>query len=129
MVSARDAYDDWYDDEPYAEPVWHGEDAARRLSVVRAPALTFELVAPEDFEDAQRMADKLRAGVPVVVDLHGCDARLVGRLTDFASGLAYALEGSLQQVGRDVLLLTPDRVDVSGDAASDVRAPGFYNRV
>jgi FtsZ-interacting cell division protein YlmF len=132
MVSARDAYDDWYeDDEPYAAPQarWYEEEAPRPLAIVRPPALAFELIAPEDFDDAQRIADRLRAGVPVLIDFHGCDRSLAGRLTDFASGLVYALEGSLQHVGRDVLLLTPDRVDISGDDASAVREPGFYNRI
>ena len=54
---------------------------------------------------------------------------LAGRLTDFASGLVYALEGSLQYIGGEVLLLTPERFDISGDAASAVREPGFYNRI
>ena len=132
MVSARDAYDDWYDDdEPYAEPRArrYEEETPRPLSIVRPPALAFELIAPEDFEVAQRIADRLRAGVPVLIDFHGCDRALTGRLTDFASGLVYALEGSLQHVGSEVLLLTPDCVDISGDEASAVRSPGFYNRI
>ena len=65
---------------------------------------------------------------PVLVDLRGCSAQLSGRLTDFCSGLAYALEGTLQPIGREVILLTPRHVDVSGDEASAVREPGFYNR-
>jgi cell division inhibitor SepF len=132
MVSARDAYDDWYEeDEPYAEPEarWSREESPRPLSVVRPQQLVFELIAPEDFEVAQRIADRLRVGVPVLVDLQGCDRALTGRLTDFASGLVYALEGSLQYVGSEVLLLTPERVDISGDAASAVHEPGFYNRI
>ena len=86
------------------------------------------MVAPEGFEAAQTIADRLRAGAPVLVDLRGCDRQLAGRLTDFCSGLVYALEGTLQLVGREVLLLAPGHVDVSGDEASAVREPGFYNR-
>jgi cell division inhibitor SepF len=132
MVSARDAYDDWYDDdEPYAESEtrWEERRGARPLSLVRRPGLAFELVAPRDFDVAQHVADRLRAGAPVLIDFRGCDPVLTGRLTDFASGLVYALDGSLQYVGRDVMLLTPDRVDISGDAASAVREPGFHNRI
>lgn len=132
MVSARDAYDDWYeDDEPYAEAEarWREGSAPRRLSVVRPAAMTFELVRPADFEVAQRIADRLRAGASVLVDFEGCDRALAGRLTDFASGLVYALGGGLQHVGAEVLLLTPDDLTVSGDEESDVRAPGFYNRI
>ena len=97
--------------------------------MVRPAELAFEVVRPEDFEAAQRIADRLRAGASVLVDLEGCDRALAGRLTDFASGLAYALGGSLQHVGSTVLLLTPSHMAVSGDELSDIREPGFYNRI
>jgi FtsZ-interacting cell division protein YlmF len=131
MVTTRDAYDDWYeDDEPYGEPVDRWDDGpARPLELVRRPRFAFEVVAaPESFEVAQTIADRLRGGSPVLVDLRGCRAQLSGRLADFCSGLAYALEGTLQPLGRDVILLTPSHVDISGDEASAVREPGFYNR-
>jgi hypothetical protein len=131
MVSARDPYDDWYDDEPYAasEAGWHDERAPRPLSLVGPAPVEFELVRPEDFDVAQRIADRLRDGASVLVDFGTCDAALAGRLTDFASGLVYALGGSLQHVGREVVLLAPGAMQVSGDEASDIRAPGFYNRI
>ena len=132
MVSTRDAYDDRYeDDEPYgdADAGRYEGPAPRPLSVVRAAELAFEVVRPEDFEAAQRIADRLRAGASVLVDLEGCDRALAGRLTDFASGLVYALGASLQHVGDTVLLLTPRHMAVSGDELSDIRGPGFYNRI
>jgi cell division inhibitor SepF len=130
MVTARDAYDDWYEyDEPYGDVEERRHDhSSRPLELVRPARFAFELIAPESFEVAQTIADRLRAGAPVLVDLSGCDRQLAGRLMDFCSGLVYALEGTLQQVGREVLLLAPDHVDVSGDEASAVREPGFYNR-
>lgn len=131
MVSARDAYDEGYeDDEPYgiAGPEWDRTPASRSLELVARSRQAFELVAPDSFETAQVIADRLRAGVPVLVDLHGVDRELAGRLTDFCSGLVYAVEGTLQHIGRDVLLLAPSNARISGDAASAVREPGFYNR-
>jgi cell division inhibitor SepF len=132
MVTARDAYDDWYeDDEPggRAGDEWYEAPASSPLELVRPARFAFEVMpAPESFEVAQKIADHLRAGAPVLVDFRGCDEPLRGRLTDFCSGLAYALEGTLQHVGREVLLVTPNHVDVSGDEASAVREPGFYNR-
>ncbi len=35
----------------------------------------FELIAPEDFEATQHIADTLRAGVPVLIDFHACTPR------------------------------------------------------
>jgi cell division inhibitor SepF len=132
MVTARDAYDDdWHEDDvPDGEAGDRWDDGpARPLELVRRPRFAFEVVAaPEGFEVAQTIADRLRGGSPVLVDLRGCSAQLSGRLADFCSGLAYALEGTLQPIGREVILLTPCHVDVSGDEASAVREPGFYNR-
>jgi len=133
MVRARDAHHEWYEDEGRYRDPHDGRSAgsrdARGLELVRSPELAFELVAPEGFEAAQTIADRLRDGRPVLIDFHGCDPRLAGRLMDFASGLVYALEGTLQHVGDDVVLLSPDAVDLSGDEASGVRSPGFYNRI
>jgi cell division inhibitor SepF len=130
MVSARDPRDDRYDDHESrgARAGWDREPASRPLELVGRPRLAFELVRPESFEAAQTIADSVRAGIPVLVDFHDCDPDLTGRLTDFCSGLAYAVEGALQSVGRDVLLIAAHTVDVHGDVASAVRAPGFYNR-
>jgi cell division inhibitor SepF len=130
MVSARDAHDDWYDDEPRGDAGAErgGTRAPHPLALVDRAPLAFELVAPDSFDAAQTIADRLRAGTPVLVDLQGVDRELAGRLTDFCSGLVYAVEGTLQHVGRETLLLAPRRLDLSGDAASAIREPGFYNR-
>ncbi len=130
MVTVRDPYDWFGDDDGHGRPGrrWDADASRRPLEVVRRPELGFELVAPQDFGDAQHIADSLREGVPVLVDLGACDAELRGRLTDFASGLLYALGGTLQDIGGDVLLLSPGRVALSGDDASAVRRPGFFNR-
>jgi cell division inhibitor SepF len=131
MVSGRDAHDDWYgEDDPYGDagPGRDPRPAPRSLALVARPRLAFEVVTPDSFDAAQTIADRLRAGAPVLVDLAGADRDLAGRLTDFCSGLAYAVEGSLQPVGRGLLLLAPRHVDVSGDMASAVHEPGFYNR-
>ncbi|HEX5643419.1 MAG TPA: cell division protein SepF [Thermoleophilia bacterium] len=131
MASARDPHDHWHDDHDTGDDAGTGWDRwpkPRPLELVSHPQPAFELVKPESFEAAQTIADSVRAGIPVLVDFHDCDPGLAGRLTDFCSGLAYAVEGALQHVGRDVLLIAAHSVDVHGDVASAVRSPGFYNR-
>jgi hypothetical protein len=64
MVTASDAYDDWYEDDERSEGP-EGDWAAgpsRRLDLVRRPELAFQLIAPGSFEDAQMVADRLRDG-------------------------------------------------------------------
>jgi FtsZ-interacting cell division protein YlmF len=131
MAPARDPHDHWHDrhdPDGDAGTGWDRWPKPRPLELVSPPQLAFALVRPESFEAAQAIADSVRAGVPVLVDFHACDPDLAGRLTDFCSGLAYAVEGALQRIGRDVLLVAARSVDVHGDVDSAVRAPGFYNR-
>jgi len=128
MGRADDAYE-WYEDEE-AAAAWRYEESAgvRPLELVRPTPARIRVVAPDDFEAAQAIADHMRRDALVLVDLRGCTPALNGRLTDFCSGLVYALEGSLQHVADGVLLLAPRHVDVSGDEGSDIRLPGFHNR-
>jgi len=128
MIRVRDAYDDLYDQDRPPEEPGEGRRRVRPLALAAGPALGFQLVAPDGFEAAETIGERLRAGTPVLVDLHRVDPETADRLTDFCSGLVYAVDGGLQQVGRDVLLLTPDRLDVTGDELSAVREPGFFNR-
>jgi cell division inhibitor SepF len=73
------------------------------------------LVVPRGFNDAQSLADRFKAGIPVILNLQGADAELSKRLMDFASGLTYALGGGMQRVADKVFLLTPQNVQVSAE--------------
>jgi cell division inhibitor SepF len=96
---------------------------------VRPQRLEFALITPQDFTAAQLIADRLRAGRPVIVDLQACGPDSSKRLTDFCSGLTYALEGSLQCIGETVIVLLPHGVEVSSDAPGSLPERRFFNRV
>ncbi len=70
-------------------------------------------VSPVSFNEAQEVADKFMAGVPVIVNLQGAERELSRRLVDFASGLCYGLHGQMERVTNQVYLLTPTDVQVS----------------
>src|SRR5688572_24290538 len=56
------------------------------------------LVTPNNFNDAQEIADRFKQGVPVILNLQTSDAELSKRLIDFGSGLTYALDGGMQKI-------------------------------
>src|SRR5688500_410258 len=64
-------------------------------------------VAPKSFQDAQEIADRLKAGVPVIVNLQAADRDLMRRIIDFSSGLTYGLGGEMERTADRVYLLTP----------------------
>jgi cell division inhibitor SepF len=92
-----------------------------------APAKV-HVVEPKAFNDAQEIGDRLRSSTPVIVNLQGLDRDLQRRLIDFASGLCYALGGTMSKVGDQVFLLTPPNVEVSDDEKDRLRDRGLYRR-
>jgi len=125
---ASDDYDDYGDDDGFTAPAEY-ERAPRPLAVVRPQRLSFSLVTPQDFAAAQQIADHLRADRPVIVDLQSCGRDLSERLIDFCSGLTYALEGSVEYLGDEVVLLAPRHVDVSSDGIGGLQEGRFLNQL
>jgi len=126
LPSAPEA-DEW----PAEEPTRSRRGGATRLrSVDTGPPAKVHLVVPRSFNDAQQIADRFKAQVPVIINLQGADTDLSKRLIDFSSGLTYALDGSMQRVADKVFLLTPRNVELSAEErAKALERGGFFNQV
>ena len=87
------------------------------------------IVVTREFEDAQHIADRFRADIPVIANMQSCEAGLATRLIDFCSGLTYALDGGLQRIDDRVFLLAPRNVELSSDGTDEFLEKGFVNQV
>jgi cell division inhibitor SepF len=138
-----DEYDDYaYDDlEPEEEPrprrgrrSIEPERAPRRggatvTAIPTAAPARFHLVQPTSFNDAQEVGDKFKDGFSVLMNLSAADPELSRRLIDFASGLAYGLNGAMQPVADRVFLMTPAGVQVSAEERRRfLEERGFFNQ-
>ncbi len=102
-------------------------DHARNMTI--APQAKVHIVEPASFNDAQEIADKFKANIPVIINLQLSDADLSKRLIDFSSGLTYALDGGIEKVAEKVFLLTPSNVEVSAEEKRRLREKGFFNQM
>lgn len=64
-------------------------------------------VRPRRFDQAQEVADAFKEGQPVIMNLEGTERGVARRLIDFASGICYALDGTMEKVATGVYLLKP----------------------
>jgi cell division inhibitor SepF len=99
---------------PHAQPAFNepsGVTVQQRSSVVRpiTPVVSSKpvTVAPKSFQDAQEIADRLKAGISVIVNLQAADRDLMRRIIDFSSGLTYGIGGEMERTADKVYLLTP----------------------
>ncbi len=75
-------------------------------------------VHPRQYKDAQIIAESFRDGIPVIINLSQMSEPDARRLVDFASGLSQGLYGKIERVTKQVFLLSPAHVAVSGDQAA-----------
>ncbi len=127
--------DAWSDAPAGPEPATPLPFRRPRLRGLESPAeptpaqVRVHLVMPRAFNDAQQIADRFKAEMPVIVNLQGADDELTRRMIDFASGLTYALDGSIQRVADRVFLLTPRDVELSAEDRARVLDPSpFFNQ-
>lgn len=84
------------------------------------------VVSPTSFDDAKDIGNAFKQGLPVIMNLGGADRDLARRLIDFASGVCFGLEGSMERVAPQVYLLTPTDVEVSEDDRRRLQARGLH---
>ena len=128
----------WADADSASEPdsaVAPSKTSSSRRSRLRGvesggSQVRVHLVLPRSFNDAQQIADRFKDSVPVILNLQSADTELSKRLIDFASGLTYALDGSMQRVADKVFLLTPRDVEVSAEERARALDPSgaFFNQ-
>ena len=81
----------------------------RRRGPTPAPPPNAEpaTVRPRTFNQAQELADRFKEGNSVILNLESADRDTTRRLVDFASGVCYALDGTMEKVASGVYLLKP----------------------
>jgi FtsZ-interacting cell division protein YlmF len=98
------------------------DGVVRSLDSMRAKPRT---LLPESFADAKLVADEFKRDVPVLLNLQGLDRDLARRLIDFASGICYALDGSMEKIASQVFLLIPDGGQVSDEDRRRIEERGY----
>lgn len=105
---------------PAAGMAQRGDGTARRSEPES------QIIVARNFSDAQTLADAIRSGRSVVLDLRSTEPEMVRRIVDFASGLTYALDGKMAKTTQGVILVTPLGVSVGVHEQERLSTLGLY---
>lgn len=78
------------------------------------------VIKPQDISESQTVADFLKAGRPIVINMEGLELEFAQRIIDFIGGACYALDGSLKAVTANIFIAAPESVEVSGDLREEI---------
>lgn len=84
-------------------------------------------ITPKTFNEARSIGENFRDGFPVIINLTFMEHDHARRVVDFASGLIFGLNGSIEKVDNGVFLLSPHNVRVTTEDKQRI-AEGFYNQ-
>lgn len=87
-----------------------------------------ETVHPRSYNDARRIGEDYRDGIPVIMNLGDLDDSDAKRIIDFAAGLVFGCRGSIERITNKVFLLSPVNVDVGDQARQQLAQDGFFNQ-
>lgn len=105
-----------------------GSGASRgAVRPVMAASAGVTILAVSDMGDAKQLADRLRERQPVVLNLRETEPDLVRRVVDFASGLVYALDGTMRRSAEGVVIVLPPRTELGRDEKRRLADQGLYD--
>lgn len=91
------------------------EEEEQTVSAAQTSASsTIGLFEPNAFEDATAIANAIKKGSVVTVNLHRLSKDYAQRTIDFLTGVVYALDGRIEKIGHNLILCSPSSVKVSG---------------
>ena len=105
------------------------EAVVRTMPTVRPPALaSIHRAEPKRFNDVRDIGERFKQGVAVIMNLQGTEDSVARRVVDFASGLVFGLEGSIEMVATRVYLMTPANLEVSAEDRERLVDGSFFNQ-
>lgn len=100
----------------------------RSVSTVGADLYRITTIHPHTYNDARRIGEEFREGIPVIMNLTEMEDGDAKRIVDFAAGLVFGLHGTIERVTNKVFLLSPVNVDVGAEARAQLAQNGFFNQ-
>ena len=115
FIAPLDDDDDEYedDDNQYEEKeqvLQYKESETKPVSSYEATKTSVNTI-PTNEEIAKHLKNRKAC----VVNLHRLQREYAQRTIDFLTGVVFALDGTIQKIGHNVILCTPKNVNVTGD--------------
>ncbi len=128
-----DEFNDLYVDEDVQMDMAGGNEASApaamgNTTAPRAPEpaspekVALKLMQPKSHAEATKIADKLKEGCIVLLDISRLEKEPAHRLVNFLAGVVYVLGGEMIKTNKNTIVVSPSGVDITGlaqDIAGD----------
>ncbi len=81
--------------------------------------VALKLLQPKSHTEATKIADRLKEGCIVLLDISALSKEKAIRLVDFLAGVAYVLGGEMIKTNKNTIVVSPAGVDISSFAQEE----------
>lgn len=116
-------YNEVTEEEGYDEEEMEDEDSQSRVIPFHGKeeeGESVKVIRPQTFNEAQIVADFLKEGKTIVVNLEGIEIGQAQRIIDFIGGASFAVDGSLKAISNNIFIVAPGNIEVSGDLRDEI---------
>lgn len=127
----NDDYDDNYVEEREERPInnvtsFYNQDKRSSSATVNVSAqMGICMINPKSLEEAAEACAELKRRNVVVINLEEIDLSISQKISDFLSGVVYALDGSIQLISNKIIIIAPVNVEMSGELKDQLKASGI----
>lgn len=131
FIPADDVDDEEYEEEetaapaPAAVPSRQAVKPLGRTAVPQSQArpYTMVVVEPKDYKDAEKIADHIKGGRPILMNIEQTEEAPAERIVDFVQGVMYALDGRMDRVSDTIYLCAPNSMTVTRESFAAYTSP------
>ncbi len=100
--------------------------SGREVSIRTTTRLRVTIAQPKRLEDIPSVADELKDGMTVILNLENQDRELSRRVLDVLSGVAYGLDSTISRIASNTYMIVPFNVEFEGSVLDVLSGSGVF---
>jgi len=103
------------------------ESTKKVVSINKNKDMKLNFYQPESYTEVKEIADKIKNGKAIIINLENLEVDTARRFVDFISGAVYALNGRVIKAGKGVFVFTPGSISIEGKDLSEAVKDNFLD--
>lgn len=124
--SEEDEYDDYYEEESSELEPSNKKYSNNVVSLhPNKSSMKIVLYEPVEYNDVTSIADDLKAGKTIILNLNDVEEVTKKQIFHFLTGAAYCLEGQFFKIVTDIFVVAPGNIEIEG-FKSELKNKGVF---
>lgn len=96
------------------------------VNIHAASTAKIVIVKPKTYDEAIDICDNLKNRRIVVINMCDLEPRIAQKLLDFMAGASYALGGNLEEVEKEVYIVSPSNIEVNNEFKNQLSSKNSF---